>query len=129
MPPSARQRDYAKEYRDRLSREQERATREGRPFSRSRARGHGDPGLDNTRRRVRTLWKNNKALFGPKYPGWDAVKASASNYSWGEVERILRDQKRSVDAYRMGNPIEGRVRYDGGKVTTYPIEFFWYHGS
>jgi hypothetical protein len=129
MPPSGRQRDYAQEYRDRIRREQERAAQEGRPFSRSRARGHSNPEQENTRRRVKTLWKNNKAMFGPQYPGWDVVKATASNYSWSDVERVLKDQQKSVEAYRMHNPIEGRVRYDGGKVTVYPIEFFWYHGN
>lgn len=130
MPLARGQRDYAAEYQRRVERERERAAREGRPFSLTRARGHGESReAENVRRRVRTLWKNNKTMFGPKYPGWDVVKATAANYSWGQVEQILKDQKRSVDAYRMGNPIEGRVRYDGGKVTTYPIEFFWYHGS
>lgn len=122
-------RNYAAEYLRRLELERERASQEGRPFDRSKARGHTNRERENTRRRVKTLWRQNKALFGKQYPGWDSVKGAAANYSWAEVEETLKQQQRSVDAYKLGNPLPGRVKYDAAKATVYPIEFFWYHGS
>jgi hypothetical protein len=130
MPKTPRQRDYAKEYADRVKLERERASAEGRPFSLSRARGHARGREDeNARRRVRNLWRKNRETFGSKYPGWDSVKASADNYSWQDVEKVLRDQQGSINAYRQGDPQEGRAKYYAGKSSVYPIEFFWYHGN
>src|SRR4051794_13555164 len=131
MPKTPRQRNYAQEYADRVRRERERASDEGRPFSLSRARGHREgPAEEATRRRVRKLWKENKAQYGKQYPGWDSVKATASNYSWSDVETRLRKQQSNTAAYKQfGNPLPGRADYDIGKSSVYPIEFFWYHGN
>lgn len=122
-------RDYREEYRRRLERERERATREGRPFSRSRARGHGEPSDDNTRRRVRRLYLKLQRQYGKQYPSWDSVKGSAVNYSWTDVEKVLRQQDAATQAYKAGDAAPGRSGYNVGKSTVYPIEFFWYHGN
>src|SRR3954451_23287133 len=117
MPKTPRQRNYAQEYADRLRRERERAANEGRPFSLSRARGHSEGREEeNSRRRVRKLWRDNKAQYGKQYPGWDSVKAAAGNYSWQDVETRLRRQQDNTTAYRQfGNPLPGRADYDVGK--------------
>jgi hypothetical protein len=122
-------RNYSAEYQRRLDRERERAAREGRPFSRSRARGHGDTAADNTRRRVRRLYNKLARQYGKQYPSWDTVKASAQNYSWSDVEKVLRSQEANTKAYKAGDPLPGRGDYVHGKNTVYPIEFFWYHGN
>jgi hypothetical protein len=120
-------RNYRAEYARRVQRETDRATREGRPVSRTRARGHN--GIeDRARDRAQRQYiKNAAAMSTQVYPSWADVKAAAKNYSWERVEEVLRQQAVSLKAYRAGNVTPGKAYYDANSATALPIEFLWYH--
>lgn len=109
-------------YRRRLERERERASREGRPFSRSRARGHKSNEHENQQRRIRNLARRTNT---PRA----AVDQALQTESPDRVENLLRDKKQATDAYRHGDKGPGQDRWQRfqARVSYLPVEFFYYH--
>lgn len=113
-------RDYQAEYRRRIERERERATAEGREFSRAKARGHTSNAAENARRalrrRVYRLADQNIADgidysdHGDRYGIIDDALRERK-YTVLEMVDLLEHQQRAIRAWVLHDPKVGRRKY------------------
>lgn len=131
-------RDYRAEYARRIAREQERASREGRPFSRQRARGH--TANEAQQARINRLIRQSTAEGSYRGEEPEAARKHLRNavrqvkmngMSDDEIERFLQDKRSAYRAYRGGDSGNGKGRWWGEfqRKQWVPVEFWYYHGQ
>lgn len=136
----ARQRDYAAEYQARLARERKRATDEGRPFDRSKARGHKNTAHDRQQARINRLIRNSTGpTSDPPHTHEENMadlraaidQARANGVSDNDIEGMLRDKQSAYRQYTRGKAGYGNKRWYGEyqRKSWLPAEFFYYHGQ
>lgn len=121
-----KQRDYQAEYARRVARERERASREGRPFSRAAARGHTRDAERreelNQRRRIERLRRRTKTERS-------AVRFNRANdVPESETEQMLRDKLEAQTRYAKGDKGYGKSRWSN-RIQWMPASYFYYQGK
>jgi hypothetical protein len=129
-------RNYAAEYARRRELERERATREGRPESLHRARGHGSREREQTERRLRRTISENKPRLdangnvvtrGYQRGERPSTRGIIAKHGIEKVNRNLDLRDEAAKAYAEGRTDAARLlwmRIDKDM----PEWLFWYHG-
>lgn len=121
-----RQRDYAKEYQQRIAKGKRDAAAKGVPFDRSKARGHKSKRHEQEQRRERSeLFRLARNLFIPRE---EIDSAIDMGYPVDGLLDVLEETQKAREEYEKRGDNRRGLRHWQGRDEIIGDWFYYYHG-